>query len=251
MASLNLTDAMDLLASGEMESLGLLPWGSNYAFLVKLTDPRYRDENGDPVALFAVYKPRQGESPLWDFPEGTLCLREYAAWVVSETLGWNLVPPTVLRTGTQGFGSVQLYIDNDPDQHYLRFRDRPELADQLMRVAVFDLITNNADRKSGHCLLERDERVWAIDHGICFNTEYKLRTVIWEFARQPIPEAMLDDLRALKSALAPTKTLGKALRQVLDKSEIDALERRIGGLLEIKAFPSPNRYERSVPWPPV
>ena len=126
MASLNLTDAMDLLASGEMESLGLLPWGSNYTFLVKLT--------GGPLELFAVYKPRQGESPLWDFPEGTLCLREYAAWVVSDTLGWNLVPPTVLRTGTQGFGSVQLYIDNDPDQHYQRFRDRPELADQRVRL---------------------------------------------------------------------------------------------------------------------
>ncbi|MEO6062257.1 MAG: SCO1664 family protein [Thermoflexales bacterium] len=251
MASLNLTDAMDLLASGEMESLGLLPWGSNYTYLVKLTDPRYRDEDGDLIELFGVYKPRLGESPLWDFPEGTLCLREYAAWVVSDTLGWTLVPPTVLRTGTQGFGSVQLYIDNDSDQHYLRFRDRPELADQLMRVAVFDLITNNADRKSGHCLLDRDERVWAIDHGICFNTDYKLRTVIWEFARQPIPEAILDDLQKLKSALIPAKPVGKALRQVLDRPEIDALERRIGGLLEIKAFPSPNRYERSVPWPPV
>ena len=108
MASLNLTNAIDLLASGEMESLGLLPWGSYYTYLVKLTDPRYKDDEGDPLELFAVYKPRQGESPLWDFPEGTLCLREYAAWVVSDTLGWNLVPPTVLRAGTQGFGSVQL-----------------------------------------------------------------------------------------------------------------------------------------------
>ncbi len=251
MASLTLKDALDLLANGVMESMGLLPWGSNYTFLVKLTDQRYTDDAGDKLELYAVYKPRQGEAPLWDFPEGTLCLREYAAYVVSDTLGWDLVPPTVLRDGTQGFGSVQLYIDNDPDQHYLKFRDRPELADQLMRVAVFDLITNNADRKSGHCVLDRDGHVWAIDHGICFNTDYKLRTVIWDFARQPIPEAVLDDLGALQARLAPGQPLGKAFRQLLDRGEIDALDRRIGGLLEIKCFPSPNRYERSVPWPPV
>lgn len=251
MASLNLEEATDLLSNGEMESLGLLPWGSNYTFLVKLSDPKYADEEGQPLELFAVYKPRKGEAPLWDFPEGTLCLREYAAYVVSAALGWNLVPPTVLRKGVQGFGSVQLYIDNDPEEHYLKFRERPELAEQLRRIAVFDLITNNADRKSGHCVIDRDGHVWAIDHGICFNADYKLRTVIWDFAREAIPDDLLDDMRRLRDRLRPHETLGKALRQLLDKPEVDAMERRIGGLLEIKSFPSPNRYERSVPWPPV
>lgn len=251
MASLTLDEATDLLSNGEMESLGLLPWGSNYTFLVKLTDAKYVDDAGQPLELYAVYKPRQGEAPLWDFPEGTLCLREYAAYVVSAALGWNLVPPTVLRKGTQGFGSVQLYIDNDPEEHYLKFRERPELAEQLRRIAAFDLITNNADRKSGHCIIDRDGRVWAIDHGICFNADYKLRTVIWDFAREPIPDDVLDDLQRLGDRLRPKATLGKALRQLLDAPEVDALERRIGGLLELKSFPGPNRYERSVPWPPV
>lgn len=251
MATLTFEDATDLLANGTIESLGLLPWGSNYTFLVKLTDPRFKDENGALIELFAVYKPREGEAPLWDFPEGTLCLREYAAYVISNALGWDLVPPTVLRSGDQGFGSVQLYIDNDPDQHYLKFRERPELVDQLRRVAVFDLITNNADRKSGHCIIDKQDRVWAIDHGICFNQDYKLRTVIWEFARQPIPAPLLDDLARLREEMAPEAVLGQALRQLLDVAEIKAMERRIDTLLEIKSFPSPNRHERSVPWPPV
>ena len=166
-----------------METLGLMPWGSNYTFLMQITNPQTKDlPEDDREDLLAVYKPRRGESPLWDFPNGTLCLREYAAGLVADALGWRIVPPTVLRDGENGFGSVQLFIENDPDQHYFTFKDDPDCRDQLQRICVFDLITNNADRKSGHCLRDMSGHVWAIDHGICFNADYKLRTVIWDFA---------------------------------------------------------------------
>lgn len=244
------------LQSGTLESLGLLPWSSNYTFLVKVapdSDKAGRQDNGgeDGDVLLAVYKPRRGEAPLWDFPEGTLCLRELAAYLVSASLGWNLVPPTVLRNGPHGFGSVQLFIENDPNQHFFTFREDPANCDALRRLAVFDLITNNADRKSGHCLLGKDGRVWAIDHGITFNADYKLRTVIWDFAGQPIPEDILDDLRRLRAEIEPRQELGKALRGLLDDAEIAAFGRRVDGLLRIKTFPGPSRAQRSIPWPPI
>ncbi|MCX7937810.1 MAG: SCO1664 family protein [Thermoflexales bacterium] len=240
------SELLDVLATGEMTPLGTLPWGSNYTFLTQITA-----KSPKPRELLAVYKPRRGEAPLWDFPTGTLCLREYAAWLVSEALGWQLVPPTVLRSGDYGFGSVQLFIENDPNQHYFTFRDDPSVCDQLRRIAVFDLITNNADRKSGHCLRDLNGRVWAIDHGICFNAEYKLRTVIWDFAGQPIPEELLHDLERLRTQVEPHRTLGKALRQLLSAEEVTAFAKRIEGLLRLRVFPGPSRYERNIPWPPV
>jgi hypothetical protein len=250
--SLPVDQLLKLLTNGEMESLGVMPYGSNYTFLAQITDPATKllpeDER---IALLAVYKPRRGEAPLWDFPTGTLCMREYAAYLVSETLGWRLVPPTVLRNGEHGLGSVQLYIDNDDEQHYFSFKDDPECRDQLQRICVFDLLTNNADRKSGHCLRDKDGHIWAIDHGICFNSDYKLRTVIWDFASQPICDDMLAAVSTLRDRLASGQILGKALRKLLDDDEIRAFERRIDGLLKIKVFPNPNRYERSIPWPPV
>jgi uncharacterized repeat protein (TIGR03843 family) len=247
------TDALlQLMASGDMESLGLMPYGSNYTFLVQITNPATvalpDDERED---LLAVYKPRRGESPLWDFASGTLCLREYAAGMISDSLGWRVVPPTVLRDGENGFGSVQLFIDNDPNTHYFTFRDDPACREQLQRICIFDLITNNADRKSGHCLRDSDGHIWAIDQGLCFNADYKLRTVIWDFASQPICDAMLTDITQLRADIAGTKPLGKALRKLFEADEIRALEKRVDGLLKIKTFPSPNRYERSIPWPPV
>ena len=178
-------------------------------------------------------------------------MREYAAYLVSETLGWHIVPPTVLRNGDNGFGSVQLFIDNDPNQHFFTFREEASVCDQLQRIALFDLATNNADRKSGHCLRDTEGRVWAIDHGICFNSDYKLRTVIWDFAGQPIPREMLDDLQGLRVQMGDGNVLGKTLRRLLDDDEVRALQKRIDGLIKIKTFPSPNRYERSMPWPPV
>ena len=146
---LSVDEAIKILSEGPLESLGMLPWSSNYTFLVKATDKlRKHADSDEPLELYGVYKPRKGEAPLWDFPDGTLCLREQAAYLISRALGWNLVPPTVLRNGPEGFGSVQLFIDNDPNVHYFSFRENPVLADQLRALVAFDLITNNADRKS-------------------------------------------------------------------------------------------------------
>ncbi len=242
---------LKLLAEGEMEPLGTMPWGSNYTFLVQINAPAQAMPCFELRETLAVYKPRRGEVPLWDFPTGTLCLREFAAYLVSDALGWDIVPPTVLRNGNYGFGSVQLFIDNDPNQHFFTFRDDATACDQLRRIALFDLITNNADRKSGHCLRDGSGRIWAIDHGICFNADYKLRTVIWEFAGEPIPPELLNDLRRLQGQIAPTQPLGKALRKLLDDAEIAAFEKRIAAMIRIGRYPSPNRYERNVPWPPI
>jgi len=238
-----------ILRDGKMQSLGLMPWGSNYTFLVQVTDC-IKDEL-EPFSLLAVYKPRRGEAPLWDFPTGTLCLREFAAYLVSEALRWHLVPPTVLRNGPHGFGSVQLFIESDADQHFFNFRDDASCCEQLQRMALFDLITNNADRKSGHCLRDKRGRVWAIDHGITFNADYKLRTVIWDFAGQPIQPAMLADLRQLRAQVEPGQPLGDALRKLLDEAEVQAFIKRLEGLIRLKHFPNPNRYDRHIPWPPV
>lgn len=241
---------LELLLNGEIESLGLLPWGSNYTFLAKLT-PKGRKPSAEGEEVLAVYKPRRGEAPLWDFPDGTLCLREFAAYIVCEALGWSLVPPTVLRNGTHGFGSVQLFIENDANQHFFTFRSDPALCDALKKLAVFDLITNNADRKSGHCLIDKTGKLWGIDHGICFNADYKLRTVIWDFAGQPIPEPLIRDLRRLLADIGGDRTLGRQLRNLLDADEVEQFHKRVSGLIGIGRFPSPNRHERSVPWPPV
>lgn len=250
--SLPTDEVIRILEKGDMKSLGVMPWGSNYTFLVELAEPdAKRKPHRERVEMLGVYKPRRGEAPLWDFPSGTLCLREYAAFLVNETLGWRLVPPTVLRDGEHGFGSVQLFIDNDPNQHFFTFREEEAACEQLQRMALFDLITNNADRKSGHCLRDHDGHVWAIDHGICFNADYKLRTVIWDFAGQPIRTDMMGELRNLRAQVEPGCGLGKALRKLLDDDEMRAFEKRIDGLIKIKTFPSPSRYERSVPWPPV
>lgn len=249
--SLPAQQVLRILSEGEMESLGLMPWGSNYTFLVEVKDPDASRAEEAQTSLLAVYKPRRGEAPLWDFPTGTLCLREYAAYLVSEALGWQLVPPTVLRIGPHGFGSVQLFIDNDADQHFFTFREDVTCCEQLQRMALFDLITNNADRKSGHCLRDKNGHVWAIDHGITFNADYKLRTVIWDFAGQPIQPQMLEDLKRLRAQLQPDQALGKALYKLLDDAEVRAFIRRLDGLIKIKCFPNPNRYDRNVPWPPI
>ncbi len=265
--TLDVTEILRILEKGEMASLGVMPWGSNYTFLVELREPKVGRgrkasqslssihpedaPNGQSVEMLGVYKPRRGEAPLWDFPSGTLCLREYAAYLVSEALGWRLVPPTVLRDGEHGFGSVQLFIDSDQNQHFFTFREDQSACEQLRRMALFDLVTNNADRKSGHCLRDHDGHVWAIDHGICFNADYKLRTVIWDFANQPIGSDLLRDLVSLRDQLKSDRPLGKALRRLLDDDEMVAFEKRVEGLIKIKIFPNPNRYERSVPWPPV
>jgi hypothetical protein len=232
-------EALALLERGTLEVLGLLPRASNFTFLARV--------RLDQDQMLAVYKPRSGEAPLWDFEEGTLAAREVAAYVVADALGWPWVPPTVLREGPQGTGSVQQFVAFDQDQHYLTMRrDRP---DEFRRIALFDLVANNADRKSGHCLLARDGRIFVVDHGVCFHVEPKLRTVIWDFVGEPIPEALLEDLRGLRPNLA-AGTFHDRLETLLTAAEIDAIGQRVGDLLSSGRFPEPGPG-RPYPWPVV
>lgn len=228
------------MATGDLEILGLLPRSSNYTFLARAGE-------GDDAVL-VVYKPRRGEIPLWDFPEGTLCQREVAAYLVARSLGWPNVPPTILRDGPEGEGSVQRFVPFDPDAHY--FTLEPERADDFRRVALFDVVVNNADRKGGHCLLGEDGTIWVIDHGVCFSEEpHKLRTVIWEHVGEPIDRPLLEDLGRFDRELADGPT-GGALAGLLAGGELAAMRARIGAVLAAGRFPEPGPG-RPYPWPPV
>lgn len=233
---------MQALREGELGGdVGLMRWSSNFTFLTSL-----RHEE---LAFMVIYKPRSGERPLWDFPDGTLCLREVAAWETAHALGWDIVPPTVLREGAHGLGSVQYFIDHDPEQTYFTFP--PETRAQLRRLSLFDHIINNADRKGGHCLLDARGRLWGIDHGIAFNAEHRLRTVIWDFAGDAIPAPLLADVEALAARLDDLGSpVSQRLASLLDVYEIDALRRRIARLLEQGRWPRPG-HGPNVPWPPV
>ena len=181
--------------------------------------------------MLAVYKPSKGERPLWDFPGG-LFRREIAAYVLSETLGWGLVPETVSRDeGPFGPGSVQRFVHEDGESHYFTLRDEPRWHDELMRVCAFDVVANNADRKSGHVLLAED-RLWAIDNGLCFNTHDKLRTVIWDFGGEPLQQQVVEDLAQLVHAQPPP-----ALCALLDPAEVAATLDRASWLLSLRALP--------------
>jgi uncharacterized repeat protein (TIGR03843 family) len=236
-----LGDVLDLLAEGELSVRGLLPGSSNYTFLADVHNDRFQG--------LAIYKPRQGETPLWDFPHGTLCQRETAAYLISQALGWALVPPTVIRVGPYGKGAVQLFVDADFSQHYFTFRDEPALQPALRRIAAFDLVINNADRKAGHTLRDQQDRVWAIDHGICFHTQPKLRTVIWEFAGEPLPADLAADLAALRAQLEQGCELRQELAGLLSGVELAALARRTEQVLNDGVFPDPDPNRRSYPWP--
>jgi uncharacterized repeat protein (TIGR03843 family) len=226
------------LAEGEIELLGYLPRSSNETFLVRVAT------DADPI--LAVYKPRDGETPLWDFPEGTLCAREVAAYLVAAELGWPDVPPTLLRDGPRGTGSVQLFVPFDPSEHYFTLAER--FADDFRRVALFDVVTNNADRKAGHCLLAEDGRIRVVDHGVCFAVEPKLRTVIWEFEGEPVPDPLRDDLRRLRGSL--DGALAERLGGLLAPEELQALRTRVDRTVAAGRFPSPGG-ERPFPWPPI
>ncbi len=235
-------DALDFLATGEIDVQGLIPRGSNYTVLVQV-------KKGE-LQAFAVYKPSRGENPLWDFPYGTLALREMAAYLVSEALGWDLVPPTVFRDGPEGPGIVQLYIDADPRKHYFTLNE--QFRKQFKRIALFDILINNADRKSGHCLCDRDGHIWAIDHGVCFHEDPKLRTVIWEFAGHKIGGGLLRDLRSFRDRLnSETDAITMALRELLDARELAALRQRADRLIARGHFPLPDQHRRHTPWPAV
>lgn len=259
--------ADDLLVHGEMTVLGRIMPASNSTFFCRLGP----EETG----VRAVYKPVSGERPLWDFADGTLAAREYAAWLVSEALGWSVVPPTVLREGSAGPGMVQLWCEPDPTQapvdllpegplpegqlHVLDAfdeRDRPvmlvhENTVALRRMTLFDVVVNNTDRKGGHVLIDPEGRLWLIDHGICFHAVPKLRTVIWDFAGQAIADEECAHIMDFLQQLAPESALIKQLAEHLLPYEIRALRDRTGQLLSEARFPLPIDNRRSYPWPPV
>ena len=212
-----------VLVEGEMEVHGRIAGSSNATLLVTC---RLGDQE-----LLAVYKPAKGERPLWDFPGG-LFRREVAAYVLSEHLGWGLVPETVTRSeGPFGPGSVQRFVDEDGTSHYFTLRDEPHWHASLMRLCAFDVVSNNADRKSGHVLLAED-RLWAIDNGLCFNRHDKLRTVIWDFGGVPLDPEVLEDLNRLAHRGPPP-----ALCDLLEPDEVAATMQRVRWLLEVRALP--------------
>lgn len=256
-----LTDPLGALDSAELVLLGRVMPASNHTWLCTL------GEDGPQ----AIYKPVSGERPLWDFPEGTLAAREYAARVVSEALCWNVVPPTVLRGGPAGPGMVQLWCEPDPAQdpvdllpegpvppgmlHVLDAyddRDRPvmlvhEDSASLRRMALFDIVVNNTDRKGGHVLAMPDGHRYGVDHGVCFHVEDKLRTVLWGWHGEPLGDDERADLETLAEGLAGT--VAEALGPLLSRDEIAATRRRLGRLVAAGRFPQPGPGWPSLPWP--
>jgi uncharacterized repeat protein (TIGR03843 family) len=237
-----LASTLELLTCGELEIEGRMPWSSNATFLVNLALAERRAQG--------IYKPHRGERPLWDFPSG-LYQREVAAWHLSralgweEAVGWGGVPPTVVRDGPFGIGSLQLFVVADFEQHYFPlYEQREDLHLQLMAICAFDIVANNTDRKSGHCLIGLDGRMWGIDQGLCFSVEPKLRTVIWEFGGGRVPEELMPGLAAVAAAPPP------ALTALLNRDEVEAVTRRAASLCRNPVFPvdpTGHRY----PWPLV
>ena len=261
---------LDALTAGEIEVEGRLVDASNLVLLGQM--------DLDDVRTRVIYKPVKGERPLWDFPDGTLAQREAFAFALSNVGGWNLVPPTVLREGPLGPGSVQLWIDTvedgsrtlvdvvtpaelapgwlpvfeaqltDGTEVVVAHADRPELAS----AAVFDVVINNADRKGSHLVVDRSGSLWGFDHGLCAHTEPKLRTVLWGWAGRPLPEDELDRLEALTGWLSnPRSPLSRTIEVLLSPAEVEALGRRVANLLTTGLFPGPNGRGPAVPWPPL
>jgi uncharacterized repeat protein (TIGR03843 family) len=237
---------LESLSTSRVTQCRPIMWGSNGTFLVTL------DGCEEMGRSHAVYKPRRGEAPLWDFPIGTLHRREMATYLVSEGIGWSLVPPTVVRDGPYGVGSMQLFIEHDPNEYFMSpaSRDR-EAAEE---IALLDIVLNNADRKAEHCIRDLEGRTWAIDHGLTFHVEPKLRTVIWDFAGDPIRDDLLADLGGLQQQLfEPESPLHLSLRGLISQSEVEAVRRRLTRLLRGRRHPDPGPERRRVPfagwWP--
>jgi hypothetical protein len=236
-------DPFGLLERGAIDAIELIPWGSNYTFAALLVG-----EDGE--KCYGVYKPRRGEVPLRDFPSGTLYKREVAAYRLSRHLGWDMVPPTVIREeGPHGIGSLQLYVEPRAGASGQYERLRESNSCELQRMAVFDLLVNNADRKGGHCLLDIRGHVWGIDHGLTFHSVPKLRTVIWDYCGQPIPEELVGDLGTLRFTKERMAALEADVGSLLLDHEWDALLQRWDRLLANPCFPNLDPY-RNVPWPP-
>lgn len=242
-------DELSTLEHGTVEVLGRMPWGSNATLLAQIC--RDGDEGGDGAgagdAIRAVYKPRRGERPLWDFPAG-LDRREVASYRLSEALGWGIVPPTVLREDAPyGVGSLQLFVPFEPEEHYFSLYEDPAHHDTLRTICCFDLLTNQTDRKSGHCLLAlADRRIWAIDNSLSFHAEPKLRTVIWEFGGEAIPDRLRADVRTFLD-----KGLPPELGELLDPAEQEALLLRAERIADGRSRFPLDGTGRSYPWPLV
>jgi len=230
------TQLQTALQHGTYEITGQFAFGSNYTFLVTVHHAG--------MEYHAVYKPTRGEQPLWDFPENTLAGREVAAYLVSEHLGYHIVPFTTLREdGPYGAGSLQEFIDYDPEYHYFNFSEEDKQF--LKPVVLFDVLCNNADRKGSHVFFTKDtHKLYAIDHGICFHEDNKLRTVLWDFAGQKIAEDMLAPLSVIKSLLP-------SLEPYLTPRERSALCARADAILKKGIFPRQPRDRRAMPWPPL
>ncbi len=246
------TDALDILQQGEITIKGEFLWGSNYTFLVEVTQ--------NEKTLQAVYKPSKGERPLWDFPTASLAKREAAAFWTSQALGWDLVPPTVYRRKAPiGPGSIQLYIEHDPEYHY--FNLSAEDLQRLRPTVLFDLLINNADRKGSHILFDENNHIWLIDHGVCFHSDDKLRTVIWDFAGEDFPVQLVADLQRLQAELAMPETgdilsnkgnnMRAMLSRYLSNVELRAMEKRALELCTSNTFPHPQFDRRPYPWPAI
>jgi hypothetical protein len=228
------------LEKGEISLQGQFLLGSNYTFLVTV---QY-EGNEYP----AVYKPTRGEQPLWDFPQASLARREVAAYIVSEALGFGLVPLTVLRDGPLGPGSLQQFIEYNPNYHYFNFK--PADRQRLRPVVLFDLLINNADRKGSHVFFQKHtRRLFGIDHGLCFHADDKLRTVLWDFAGEAIPPNLISALETFRHAL--NLNLPADLEPYLSLEEIAALRARSDSLLAHPVFPQPPQDRRSFPYPPL
>ena len=233
MSANELTD-IDLLLRGDMAVVGRMPHSSNATLLCTITH--------DDRTVRAIYKPMKGERPLWDFDPG-LHRREVAAYRLSVAMGFDFVPPTVLRDGPFGEGSVQLFIDHDPSLHYFTLLEsREDLHDALRLICAFDIVANNTDRKAGHVILDKEDHVWGIDHGVCFSAEFKLRTVMWEFATEPLPDSVATAVAAIADGV-PLE-----VATLLSDEEVAAMMDRSSWLRDGGHFPvdqSGSRY----PWP--
>lgn len=233
---------LEALAQGELSIEAAMPYSSNYTLL---TSVEYEG-----LRLLGIYKPRRGERPLWDFPRGTLYRREVAAYLVSEALDFGLVPPTVVRDGPYGVGMLQLFIENDEEAHLFTMLKEGGYDSTIRRLCAFDALINNADRKSGHALKSTSGRLWAIDHGICFHFEHKLRTVLWDFVGEPLPPDVVAALCRFRTSLDSNDSVAQMLAELLEKAEYRALRRRLNQLIESGTFPQPGPGP-NVPWPPV
>jgi hypothetical protein len=227
----------ELLEHGELEVLGRMPWSSNATFLVNV------ESNG--IETRGIYKPGRGERPLWDFPDA-IYRREVAAYEFAVELGLDIIPETIVReSAVYGEGSLQRYIDADYEEQYFTLINDPVNLEVLRVIAAFDVVANNADRKGGHLLKDGDGHIWGIDHGLCFHQETKLRTVMWDFAAEPIPEVVTEWVERLRN------DGGYYLADLLDPDEIEAVVRRAERLVKVGTFPAPRNDHRAYPWPLV